>query len=460
LKPAARLFRRVVLPTRAGVAALGLLGLAAALALGFGAPLAAVVPPALALLLALLVAAALDLWRSLRLWREGGLHVERRLPAAFAIGASTELKLALVNPGRLAWQLQVFDELDPAFDFEGMPRRLTVAAHSRSTLKFHATARQRGVVTLGVTQLLWRSRAGLFEVRERLGEAHSLRVYPNFAALARYAWLSGDRCLAQIGIKNYVQRGQGTDFRQLAEYRRGDPLRHLDAKASLRQRRPVVREYQDERDQCVMFLLDCGRRMRADEQSADVGENSHFDDALDALMLLAYVALSEGDEVGAMTFGCDEAARRDCAPRKGLATLNALMNKMHDLQPGGHHSDYLAAAEALTRRLRRRSLVILLTNFRDEDSPELQPALRLLRQRHLVLLASLRETALARIAGQAIDGAEDAVAVASAHLLSQARHDAFARVVDHDRLSIDVEPRALASSLVNRYHQVKRAGLL
>lgn len=112
------------------------------------------------------------------------------------------------------------------------------------------------------------------------------------------------------------------------------------------------------------------------------------------------------------------------------------------------------------RRLRRRSLVIILTNFRDEDAPELQPALRLLRQRHLVLLASLRETALSRLAAGPLDRPEAAATVASAHLLSQARHDAFARVVDHDKLSVDVEPQALAASLVNRYHQVKRAGLL
>jgi uncharacterized protein (DUF58 family) len=209
-----------------------------------------------------------------------------------------------------------------------------------------------------------------------------------------------------------------------------------------------------------MFLLDCGRRMRADERSAGATGGSHFDDALDALMLLAYVALAEGDEVGAMTFGCEPGARRDCAPRKGMGSLNVLMNKMHDLQPGAHHSDYLDAAQTLAKRLRRRSLVIVLTNFRDEDSPELQPALRLLRRRHLVLLASLRETALGRIAAQPLQRAEDAVEVASAHLLSQARHDAFARVVDHDRLSIDVEPANLASTLVNRYHQVKRAGLL
>lgn len=452
--------RLVVLPTRASIAVLAGLALAAAVALSLGAPLSVVAPLCGGLLLALLALAALDLGLSLRLWARGGLRIERRLPAAFAIGAPTELKLDLVNPGSLAWRVQVFDELDPLFDFEGLPRRLVVTPRSRSTLSFRATARQRGVVRLGLTQVLWRSRAGAFEVRERVGSEQPLRVYPNFAALARYAWLSGDHRLAQIGIKTFVQRGQGTDFRQLAEYRRGDPLRHLDAKASLRHRRPVVREYQDERDQCVMFLLDCGRRMRADEQSAVAGEHSHFDDALDALMLLAYVALSEGDEVGAMTFGCDDGERRNFAPRKGMGTLNALMNKMHDLQPGHHHSDYLAAAESLARRLRRRSLVIVLTNFRDEDSPELQPALRLLRQRHLVLLANLRETALARIAEQPLRSGDDALVVASAHLLAQARQDAFARVVDRDRLSIDVEPRALAATLVNRYHQVKRAGLL
>jgi len=451
---------RIVVPTRACIAVLAGLALAGTTALAARAPLNGVVAVMVPLLSLLFFVAGFDLWHSHRLWAQSGVTVERRLPAAFAIGVSTELRLDLINTSRTPWQVQVFDELDPLFDFEGLPQKLLLDAQSRATIKFRATARQRGLVQLGRTQLLWRSRAGLFEVRQTVGRAATLRVYPNFAALARYAWLSGDRRLAQIGIKTFVQRGQGTDFRQLTEYKRGDPLRHIDWKATLRQRKPIVREYQDERDQCVMFLLDCGRRMRADEQSARAGENSHFDDALDAMMLLAYVALSEGDEVGAMTFGCAAEAQRDFAPRKGMATLNALMNKMHDVQPGSEHSDYLAAAEGLSRRLRRRSLVIILTNFRDEDATELQPALRLLRRRHLVMLASLRETALGRIALQPLERNEDAVAVASAHLFAQARDDAFSRVVDHDKLSIDVEPRALAASLVNRYHAVKRAGLL
>ncbi|MFS2166091.1 DUF58 domain-containing protein, partial [Variovorax sp. Varisp62] len=187
---------------------------------------------------------------------------------------------------------------------------------------------------------------------------------------------------------------------------------------------------------------------------------SHFDEALNALMLLSYVALKEGDEVGAMTFGCPAEERRDFAPRKGTATLNALMNRLHDIQPGATHSDYLLAAQELLRVQRRRALVIVLTNFRDEDSAELRPAIKLLRRKHLVLVASLRERVLGRIANQPLVHARDAVDVAAAHLFEQSRRDAFARVVGNDPLSVDVEPADLAVALVNRYHAVKRAGLL
>jgi uncharacterized protein (DUF58 family) len=452
--------RWLPIPASSAVWALAGLATAVALALVLGAPLGPVWRVAAALLAAGIAFAAFDLWRSRRLWRAAPIAIERKLPGAFSIGVPTVLSLTLVNESDRAWHVAVFDEVDARFTFEGLPQTVDVPARSRLALRYTATAHQRGVARFGITQLRWRTRGGCFEVREPVGTPHRLRVYPNFAALARYAWLSGDRRLAQIGIKNYVQRGQGTDFRQLADYRTGDSLRHIDWKATLRHQRPIVREFQDDRDQCVFFLLDCGRRMRADEGALEQAAGSHFDEALNALMLLSYVALKEGDEVGAMTFGCPPAERRDFAPRKGGATLNALMNRLHDIQPGVTHSDYQVAAQELLRTQKRRALVIVLTNFRDEDTAELRPAIKLLRRKHLVLVASLRERVLGRIARQPMPRTQDAVDVAAAHLFEQSRRDAFARVVDHDPLSIDVEPAQLAVALVNRYHAVKRAGLL
>jgi uncharacterized protein (DUF58 family) len=298
----------------------------------------------------------------------------------------------------------------------------------------------------------------LWDLLERLGAVERRRVFPDFAQMARYAWLAGDRRLQEIGVKTYQLRGQGTDFKQLSEYRFGDDVRHIDWRATLRASKPIVRQFQDERDQCVMLLVDCGRRMRADDRAGPAG-TSHFDQVLNAVMLLSYVALAQGDAVGAMTFGTPPAGERSFAPRKGKHTLDALMGQFYDVQPTPTHSDYVAAARLLLQRQRKRALVIIITNFRDEDSIELAAALRLLRRRHLVLLASLRERVVAELIRQPLKGGH-VMDVAAAHLYEQARRDAFNRLATNDALMADAEPERLGVELVNRYHAVKRAGMI
>jgi uncharacterized protein (DUF58 family) len=285
------------------------------------------------------------------------------------------------------------------------------------------------------------------------------RVYPDFAQVARYAWLAGDRRLQEIGIKTYQQRGEGTDFKQLTEYRTGDAVRHIDWRATLRLGKPIVREFQDERDQCVMLLVDCGRRMRADERQGAIG-TTHFDQVLNAVMLLAYVALKQGDAVGAMTFGTPAGQGRSFAPRKGAQALNALMGALYGVQPTPTHSDYLAAAQDLLRQQRKRALIVVITNFRDEDSTELSHALRLLRSRHLVLIASLRERVVGELIAQPLVTGEAAIDVASAHMYEQSRRDAFKRLAARDALMVDAEPDRLGVALVNRYNAMKRAGVI
>jgi uncharacterized protein (DUF58 family) len=114
----------------------------------------------------------------------------------------------------------------------------------------------------------------------------------------------------------------------------------------------------------------------------------------------------------------------------------------------------------LLQRQRKRALVIVITNFRDEDSTELAHALRLLRRRHLVLLASLRERIVGELIGQPLTGADVSLDIAAAHLYEQARRDAFNRLATRDALMADAEPDRLGVELVNRYHAVKRAGLI
>jgi len=428
-------------------------------ALIIGVPVATAAWAACAWMLFLAFAALTDYRLTRQAWLQATPQMTRHLPASLAVGVKCDVALSIDGTGDDTWKVELFDHSDPSLQTQGLPATLTVGGGKRVTYTYRATPTRRGEVAFAAADLRVRSRYGLCQLLEKLGQAEVRRVYPDFAQVARYAWLAGDRRLAEIGIKTYRRRGAGTDFQQLAEYRVGDPVRWIDWKATLRFGKPIVREFQDARDQCVMLLVDCGRRMRADDSQTGLG-NSHFDQVLNAVMLLSYVALKQGDEVGAMTFGTAPGAAKSFAPRKGVKALNALMGELYAVQPTPTHSDYIDAARNFLQRHNKRSLVIIITNFRDEDSAELGTALQLLRTRHLVLLASLREGIVRELASQPLTTNETAVEVASAHLYEQSRRDAFNRLAAHDALMVDAEPQRLGVELVNRYQSAKGAGLI
>jgi uncharacterized protein (DUF58 family) len=451
--------RLPLLPGRSAIVTVAAGAVAALAALLLGIPPIVAGRAALVTLGALAIVGGGDYVASRRAWRGGSPRMIRRLPAAFAIGVRRPVELAIEIEGAARWHCELYDHADATLSTDGLPVRVDVRGGTRVTTGYTVMPTHRGEITFAPADIRVRSRLGFCDLLEQIGTTEVRRVYPDFAQVARYAWLAGDRRLQEIGIKTYQRRGQGTDFKQLSDYRIGDSIRHIDWRATLRLGKPIVREFQDERDQCVLLLVDCGRRMRADDRSVTVG-TTHFDQVLNAVMLLTYVALKQGDAVGAMTFGSPPGDERAFAPRKGTQALNALMGELYSVQPTPTHSDYVAAAHEVLRTQRKRALVIVITNFRDEDSTELGAALRLLRSRHLVLLASLRERVVRELMTQPLASDHAIIDVASTHMYEQARRDAFARLAARDAMMVDAEPERLGIELVNRYNAIKRAGLI
>lgn len=448
-----------VAPSRSVLKWTAVIGVLSLVALLVGTPLRYVAWIVGVLVFGLAAGTVVDYMLFRRLWSAANVRLTRRLPAAFAISVARDVRVTLEHDGDRDWQCELYDHVDSSVATAGLPQRLVLPKRKRVEAIYRVTPSRRGEITFAPAELRVRSAYGVCDICVRVGAAETRRVYPDFAEVARYAWLAGDRRLQEIGVKTFVQRGEGTDFKQLAEYRHGDSVRHIDWKATQRLGKPIVREFQDERDQRVMLLIDCGRRMRADDRQGGVG-TAHFDQVLNAVMLLSYVALAQGDAVGALTFGTPPGGERLFAPRKGAHILNALMGELYGLQPTPSHSDYVAAAQDLLRRQNKRALVIVITNFRDEDGSELGMALKLLRQRHLVLLASVRERIVGELIAQPLASGNAALDVASAHLYEQARRDAFRRLAARDALMVDAEPERLGIELVNRYHAVKRAGMI
>jgi uncharacterized protein (DUF58 family) len=448
-----------VLPSRTLIVLLGAAG-AALIGLRFTslAP-AAIALAAAGLGVVLLLLLVLDARLSFTSWTQSPLTLTRRLPHAFALGAAVGVQVSLANPGPSTRRGRYFELADPSLAMPAMPLRFAVKPGERETLEFSLTPTARGLKFFEAGQLRLRSILGLLDCNLRIGPRESRRVFPDFKRQASLAWLATDRRLAELGIKNVRRRGEGTDFDQLSEYRAGDPVRHIDWKATLKHGRPIARVFQDERDQSVLFLLDCGRRMRADDTQSGIGA-SHFDQSLDALMLLTFVALAAGDAVGAMTFGTAAGQEKRFAPRKGRQTLNELMAALGDVEPSPMFSDYLEAAADVMHRQRKRGLIVLITNCREEDAVELLAALRLLRSRHVVVVANSREQIVGAMAAQPLSQPESVFEVAAALEYEQRRRDMLRRLAGGGAALIDCEPRSLGVELVKRYTVLKRTGAI
>ena len=430
-----------------------LLGAAAALlALAVLAAVLPVLGPAWALAAgAAALAAALDALAGLRQRAPG---VVRRVPHSLALGVPFEIALRAANAAPRALRVELNDLHPASFACEGLPQTLALAPGEWRELRYRARPLARGAVTFGQTELRLASPLGLWQVARRSGAGTEARVFPNFRALTRYTLLATDNRLSQIGVLQVRRRGEGMEFHQLREYRQGDSQRAIDWKATARTARLIAREYEDERDQRVLLVIDCGRRMAAKDDAL-----SHFDHALNAALLLAHVALRQGDAVGVLTMGAPGTPRY-VAPRKSVAAVNTILERLYDLEPSLAMPDYLRAAREVMARMRRRALVVMLTNLRDEDDDTLTPALGLLRKRHLVVLASLREAILGRALAARVDSFERAVTHAAAAEYLAQRERAFRRIGAAGALCLDVEPERLAISLVNRYLELKRQGRL
>ncbi|WP_219273560.1 DUF58 domain-containing protein [Pseudomonas sp. Xaverov 83] len=402
------------------------------------------------LLLALLLLALLDAGR---LRRRPSPRVRRQMPGSLALGRWGEVRVTLDHDYPQPLMVEVFDHVPDGLTVENLPQSIELRPAEQSELGYRLKPQRRGHFSFTRCEVHLPSPLGLWSARRLIDVSDATRVYPDFARLYGAQLLAVDNWLNRLGVRQRQRRGLGLEFHQLREFREGDSLRQIDWKATARQRTPIAREYQDERDQQIMFMLDCGRRMRSQD-----AELSHFDHALNACLLLSYVALRQGDAVGLCTFACDQP--RYLAPVKGSGQLNLLLNAVYDLDTSRRTADYQAAASQLLARQKRRSLVIVVTNLRDEDDEELLSAVKRLSRQHRVLVASLREEVLDQLRQAPVQTLPEALAYCGNVDYLNTRDELHDRLNAHGLSVLDTLPSEMGAALVARYLGWKKAGVL
>lgn len=380
------------------------------------------------------------------------VQVKRELPGRFAQGVEQQVRLRLTHRGGRSIVLEIFDGLPSSGESEELPWRGRLETDHFVDVGYRVRLIQRGPVSFSQTRVLGYSVFGFWARHWLAGDEGESKVYPNYEPVVRFALLSMANRTAQMGIMRKNLRGSSREFRQLRDYHEGDSLSQIDWKASSRYREMIAREYEEQRNQTLIFMLDGGRRMRAMD-----GDRSQFDHCLNAVLLLSYVALKQGDQVGVLGFGGVESW---LPPVKGAQAMTPILNHLYQAESTPEASDFQAASELLLGHQKRRSLVVMLSNLRGGDEREIIKPLELLRAKHLVTVATIRERDVLELLEHEIHSERDALNYSAAQFYLEGRQQVFSSLRQRNIAVVDSTANQFPIDLANHYLAIKNAGQL
>lgn len=435
-----------MIPTKRLWALLAVGILVAALGALVGAPLLG-----LAYDIALFVAA----YVTLRLAPSGKeLRLKRNFDPVLSVRVANRIGVTLVNDGVEQIRARLRDEPPERCLAEGNEFGVTLPPGEEKQLAYTVTPRERGDDTFPGTFVRIECPLGLVEKEMRLETEEPVRVYPNVLALREFDLLKQQGRLREMGIRRSRSRGLGMEFESLREYTEGDDFRKIDWKASARRDKLVVRQYEQERNQVVMVVVDIGRHMLA-----EVNGVRKLDHVLDSLLMLVNAAAVAGDQIGLLVYG--DTVRRYIPPAKGRNQVGMIIEAVHDLIAEPVESDGGAAFAYLSSRWKRRSLMVAFTDALDPDrAKEISSSLGPLSKRHLVLLARVDDPRIREVLEHPTEDVEDMYRKTAARML---RSDAIAAqgVLQSAGIrTLEAEPQDLAAALVSYYFTVKEQALL
>jgi len=382
--------------------------------------------------------------------RPDAVTVERIADPQLSIGARNRVTLHVRNPFARPLRLTLRDTVPDSFDVDRRAIALPVASGGEGDATYAARPRFRGSFRFGAVHVRLRGPLDLIERQGRVPADAPANVYPDLQEIRRYE-VSLRRGLAyDAGQRRARIPGAGSLFERLREYQPDDDPRSISWTATARRGRPIAVEYETERQQRLLVLLDAGRMM-----ASTLGTLTKLDHAVNTALMLAYVGAAKGDEVGLLGFADD--VRSYLPPRRGRGQFLRITEELRRIAVTTTESDYRSAFEFLRARAARRALIVLFTDLVDEEaSRSLVAAVTRLAGNNLVLCCLLADPELAEVAARVPDSTVALYERVVAREIRDARAKALATLRRRGVHTIDVPSDRLTVATIQRYIELKK----
>ncbi len=432
---------------------LGLLALPAVVAT-FSISLPPMSRLAFGLLVVILLIAVIDI---LSIPSPGALEVNRFSGSIASLGKAHRVHIELINHSKKINQINLRDDLPDSFKAEPKEFSTYTGEKSKTRFNYELTSTARGKFDLEFVDVKISSRFKLWSAFYQLPCQSTIGVYPDMKQIADYDLLARTNRLSQTGVRRVRKIGQDNEFERLRDYTKDDNYKHIDWRTTARRRKLTVKDFQSSQSQRIIFMVDCARMMTGNSDNL-----SMLDHAFNAMLMLSYIALKQGDSVGLLNFS--DQIHNYTPPRNGTAHVNRLLHASFDQQARYVEARYDKAFLYVKQRCSKRSMVVLITNVIDEiNAHQVLQYTSNLTGRHLPLCLLLKDHDLFDIVDEydPAHSSQNAIydAAAAATVVNW-RREVITEMKHQGVLAIEAFPEKMTAQLINQYLEIKARHLL
>lgn len=405
----------------------------------------------------ILLAALWELFAVARARRS--LRCERKVNEVMEISAQGEVNIVITNPTNMPLMVAVKDEPPLDFRWDSPSKRpdqilpllgTLLPPRSQVSLRYFVTPMRRGEFRFGEVNLKLSTPLMFVWLPVRYPLPQTVRVLPNLAQARKYALLMRKVRMREMGFRQIPLKGAGTEFSSLRDYLPDDDPRWIDWNATARRGRLVSKEFELERGQNIVAVLDAGRVM-----ATRLDGLTKLDHAVNAAAFVLYIAHNLEDRVGLMIFS--DRIQRWLPPSKGVRQWESILEALRQVEPQLVEANYAGAFAHLLQNLPRRSLLLIFTDLIDPDTSEaLITYAKMLAEKHLVLVVALSDYELRSLLAEPIDEPSDLYRQAAAVAVLNDRLRAVAQLRESGVNVLDTSPEALFNTLLEHYLLAKR----
>ena len=380
---------------------------------------------------------------------------KRILPNRLSNGDQNQIELQIRNYANTPLKLTIYEDLPDLLQLRTWKINVMLDRLAHQKVMYNVRPTQRGIYTWEQTHILGSVSFLGFVARKMNFEAlTSISCYPSFEQFKRLPINALASSYSETNTTHIRKIGQSLEFEQIKDYVNGDNYRHINWKASAKQGRLMLNQYQAERSQDIYMVLDMGRSMKMPFK-----QQTLLDYAINGSVALTKSILDVKDKAGLITF-----SSKNCTylpARSEYKQFSVINDLLYNLTTDFLESDFERLYKFVRVKVRQRSLLIIFTNFDSINSLKRNlPYLKAIAKYHLVLVVFFENSEIVELVSEPADNLRDIYSkTIGKHFLSQ-NHLILKELVKAGIQGLITQPHLLSISAINKYIQIKKKQMI